>query len=259
MAVAGKNGGARRGCFITLEGGEGAGKSTQARMLAERLSLRGLECVTTREPGGSPHAEELRAVLLSGAVASLGPMAEALLFAAARVDHLDHTIRPALARGAYVICDRFADSTRAYQGALGNIDPRLILALEAVTVGATRPDLTLMLDLPAEVGLARARARRGGGATDRFESEGVEFHRGLRSSFLDIAAGEPSRCFVIDASGTPAGIAESIWVVVERRLLAPRPPGGSFKSTAAKPADGRRDDVRQDPQNQQDPQERVKA
>ena len=165
-----------RGAFITLEGGEGAGKSTQVRMLAESLRLRGRECVTTREPGGSPGAEALRNILLSGAVAPLGPMAEAMLFAAARIDHLDHTIRPALERGAFVICDRFADSTRAYQGALGNIDPARIRALEEVTVGDTRPNLTLILDLPATTGLARAGARRGAEKADRFESQNLAFH-----------------------------------------------------------------------------------
>lgn len=217
----------KRGCFITLEGGEGAGKSTQARMLAERLALRGIECVTTREPGGSPKAEELREILLSGAAKPLGAMAEALLFAAARIDHLDATIRPALDRGAWVICDRFADSTRAYQGALGNIDPRQIRALEDVTVGPTRPDLTLVLDLPPETGLARAKARRGDGGVDRFEGEDIGFHRGLRQAFLDIAAAEPERCVVIDASQGVREIGDAIWTSVVRRLFARQLRGGA--------------------------------
>lgn len=212
----------RRGRFLTFEGGEGAGKSTQVRMLAERLSLRGLECVTTREPGGSPGAEAIREIVLSGAVAPLGPMAEALMFAAARVDHLDHLIRPALHRGAIVICDRFTDSTRAYQGAQGNLDPHLIQTLEAVTVGATRPDMTFILDLPAETGLARATARRGAAKADRFESEGLAFHQGLRRAFLEIAAAEPGRCHVIDASRDPQKVADEIWSCVERRLLKAR-------------------------------------
>ena len=220
-------GAARRGSFITLEGGEGAGKSTQARMLAERLALRGIECVTTREPGGSPKAEELREILLSGAAKPLGVLAEALLFAAARIDHLDATIRPALARGAWVICDRFVDSTRAYQGALGNIDPRQIRALEDVTVGPTRPDLTLILDLPPEIGLARATARRGEAGVDRFEGEAIEFHRGLRQAFLDVAAAEPDRCARIDASQAARQIADAIWTHVVRRLFARQLRGGA--------------------------------
>ena len=209
---------ARRGRFITLEGGEGAGKSTQARLLAERLRLEGVDCVVTREPGGSSGAEALRGVLLSGAAAPLGPTAEALLFSAARIDHLDATIRPALARGAFVICDRFSDSTRAYQGTLGNVDPRLIKALEDVTVGESRPDLTLMLDLPAETGLARATARRADQGADRFEGENLSFHQGLRSAFLNIAASEPDRCVVIDAAQGADRVAEAIWLVVQERL-----------------------------------------
>lgn len=215
---------AKRGHFITLEGGEGTGKSTQARMLAERLTLRGLACVTTREPGGSPRAEALRNILLSGAVAPLGPMAEALVFAAARVDHLDQTIRPALERGAFVICDRFADSTRAYQGALGNVDPRQIRTLEEITVGDTRPDLTIVLDLPPEVGMARANARRGAAAADRFESQDGVFHAGLRQAFLEIAREEPGRCVVVDAGRSPQEVADDIWGFVEARFFAPQEP-----------------------------------
>jgi dTMP kinase len=209
----------RRGRFITLEGGEGAGKSTQARLLAERLRMRGYECITTREPGGSPGAERLREVLLSGAVAPLGSTAEALLFTAARIDHLDHTILPALARGAFVVCDRFVDSTRAYQGALGNLDPQLISALERIAVGSARPDLTLILDLPPDVGMARAAARRAEAAPDRFEREGASFHEGLRRAFLDIARQEPERCVVIDATRSLSEIADEIWATVEGRLL----------------------------------------
>ncbi len=209
----------RRGFFITLEGGEGAGKSTQSHRLAQRLRTFGLHVQETREPGGSPRAEALRKVLLSGQVASLGPAAEALLFSAARIDHLDQTIRPALAGGVTVICDRFADSTRAYQGTLGNVDTRLIRAMERVAVGTTTPDLTLILDLPAETGLARA-ARRRTGAIDRFEAEDLSFHRALRNSFLDIAAAEPRRCRVIDGDQPQDDVAEAIWHAVEDRLLA---------------------------------------
>lgn len=210
-----------RGRFITFEGGEGAGKSTQARLLAERLSGLGVEVIQTREPGGSPLAERLRTAILSGAVAPLGPMAEALAFSAARIDHLDKLIRPALDRGAWVICDRFLDSTRAYQGAQGAIDPGAIRALESIVVGETWPDLTIILDLPATTGLERAAARRGGGATDRFEGEAITFHEGLRKAFLDIARNEPDRALVIDATRQPDDVAADVWRSVRTRLGAP--------------------------------------
>ncbi len=207
----------RRGRFITLEGGEGAGKSTQVKLLAEHIRSLGFECVVTREPGGSPVAEQLREVILSGAAAPLGPAAEAVLFSAARIDHITQTIAPALQRGAFVICDRFADSTRAYQGAQGKVDQALISALEKVAVGPYRPDLTLVLDLPAETGLARAHQRRTG-AVDRFEAEGLAFHQGLREAFLEIARKEPHRCAVIDASQSPDEVGSAIWDVVQERL-----------------------------------------
>ena len=217
-----------RGRFITLEGGEGAGKSTQAARLAARLRARGIEVVLTREPGGSPLAEEIRGAILSGAVAPLGPAAEAIMFSAARIDHLERTIRPALARGQWVICDRFADSTRAYQGALGNLDPGFMRELERVTVGGSRPDLTLVIDVPADVGLARARARSQ--TADRFESEGQGFHEALRRAFLDIAADEPKRCAVIDGAAKPEAVEDAIWTAVSARLLgesAPAPGGAA--------------------------------
>lgn len=216
----------RRGRFVTFEGGEGAGKSTQVRLLSERLRQIGIHANTTREPGGSPGAEIMRHVVLSGAAKPLGPFAEAALFAAARADHLDVTIRPTLESGSWVICDRFADSTRAYQGVLGDLDPRLIAALEAVTVGDTRPDLTLILDLPAAEGLARAAARSGSNA-DRFESEDLNFHLRLRDAFRDIATREPARCVLVDASGTPEQVAEEVWQVVSARLgdYLPKRPG----------------------------------
>ena len=207
-----------RGRFITLEGGEGAGKSTQVKLLADYLRSLGRECVVTREPGGSPVAEQLREVILSGVAASLGPAAEAVLFSAARIDHIAQTIAPALARGAFVICDRFADSTRAYQGAQGKVDGSLIDALEKVAVGRYRPDLTLILDLPAETGLARANQRRADAKADRFEAEDMSFHQGLRKAFLDIAAGEPQRCAVIDAAQSPDDVAKAIRDVVSARL-----------------------------------------
>jgi dTMP kinase len=209
-----------QGRFITLEGGEGAGKSTQVRAIAKLLAERGIETLLTREPGGSVKAEELRELILSGYAKQFSPVGEAILFSAARIDHLDQTIRPALAKGIWVICDRFMDSTRAYQGALGNIDPRLIKALEKVAVGSTRPDLTMILDLPAEAGLARASARRAKGVmADRFESETLEFHQALRNSFLEIAAAEPERCAVIDASQDIEQVSDQIWREIARRLL----------------------------------------
>jgi dTMP kinase len=208
------------GRFITFEGGEGTGKSTQAALLAERLRKLGIGVTLTREPGGSPGAEIIRHVLLSGAAKPLGPEVEAMLFAAARDEHLNNTIRPALARGQWVICDRFSDSTRVYQGTLGEVDPRLIRGLERVTVGFTRPDLTLILDVPADTGTRRARLRRGEGATDRFEGETKQFHERLREAYRQLAVLEPDRCVLIDARGTRDAVAEIVWTVVKTRLGA---------------------------------------
>jgi dTMP kinase len=207
-----------RGYFITFEGGEGTGKSTQAKLLAARLKSLGVGILLTREPGGSPGAEAVRHVLLSGAAKPLGPYAEAILFAAARDDHVRYAIRPALEQGTWVISDRFADSTRVYQGALSNIDPKLIRRLEKITTGDTRPDLTFVLDLPAEVGLERAAKRRGSCGYDRFEAEGLAFHRKLRDAYLELAEHEPERCAVIDASAEMTKIANVIWVCVNARL-----------------------------------------
>lgn len=214
----------KRGTFITLEGGEGVGKSTQMRHLIARLQSRGIEAISTREPGGSPGAEILRDLLLSGMIKDLGPKAEAIIFAAARIDHIDHTIAPALAASKWVVCDRFADSTRAYQGVLGGLDPGFLRALERVTVGDTRPDLTLILDLPPEIGLARAAARRGAGqASDRFEGEGIAFHEALRKAYLAIAAAEPQRCVLVDADHSEEEVAQAIWDTVSYRLLESQP------------------------------------
>jgi dTMP kinase len=210
-----------RGTFITLEGGEGAGKSTLARALAARLEDHGKTIKITREPGGSLRAERIREAILSGQVKRFGAFAEALMFYAARADHLAATIRPALSRGDWVICDRFSDSTRAYQGALGRIDPAALTTLERIIVDGTRPDLTLMLDIPPEIGLARARHRRAEGETaDRFESEAIGFHRRLRQAFLDIAAAEPNRCIVIDAACSPADVEIMAWHAVESHCPA---------------------------------------
>jgi dTMP kinase len=212
----------RRGSFITLEGGEGVGKSTQVRHLLRNLREAGIEAIGTREPGGSPGAEILRKVLLLGGAAGLGPAAEAILFAAARVDHIDKKIEPALTAGIFVVCDRFADSTRAYQGTRGQLDPRFLSALERVTLGDVRPSLTLILDLPPAEGLARAAARRGAGQSpDRFEREDLEFHENLRAAFLAIAAAEPVRCAVIDAARPEEDVASEIFEVVLNRLIAP--------------------------------------
>jgi dTMP kinase len=207
-----------RGRFITFEGGEGSGKSTQAARLAGKLMGLGLQVVVSREPGGSAGAEAIRHVLLSGAAKPLGPHAEAILFAAARADHLHQTIAPALERGQWVISDRFADSTRVYQGVLGNVDARLIARLEKLTVGERTPDLTIVLDLAPEIGLKRAAERRGNAAVDRFEAEAFEFHKKLREAYLELAEREPQRCVVIDASADPATVAEFVWAAVSTRL-----------------------------------------
>src|SRR5262245_50292349 len=195
-----------RGRFISFEGGEGAGKSSHAALLVQKLRGLGLGVLLTREPGGSPGAEIIRHVLLSGAAKPLGPAAEAILFAAARDDHIRTTIEPALARGEWVICDRFIDSTRVYQGALGQVDPKLISALERATVGHLMPDLTLILDVPADVGLARAHRRRGAQATDRFEAESLGFHEQLREAYRAIVQVEPARCVMIDATQSKADV-----------------------------------------------------
>lgn len=208
--------------FITFEGGEGSGKTTQTRRLADRLRLLGHEVVLTREPGGSPGAEAIRHVLLSGAAKPLGTEAEAMMFAAARDDHVSNVIRPALERGAWVICDRFIDSTRVYQGALGHVDHRLIRALERLVLAGIMPVLTIILDVPPEVGLSRAYGR--GEGADRFEAEHVEYHRLLRAAYRDIAEQEPGRCMLLDATSSPDALAVRIWLMVSERLLRDQRP-----------------------------------
>ena len=207
-----------RGRFITFEGGEGTGKSTHAAMLAARLKSLGINVQLTREPGGSPGAEIMRYILLSGAVSSLGPNAEAVLFAAARDDHLNMLIRPALERGNWVVCDRFADSTRVYQGVAGNVDSRMIRAMERIVVGDTKPDLTLILDVPANEGMRRAAQRRGTAGADRFETESLAFHEKLRNGFLALASSEPDRCVLIDATLSKEEVSERIWRAVVNKL-----------------------------------------
>jgi dTMP kinase len=211
-------GAAGRGKFITLEGGEGAGKSTQAQRLADHLRSLGVGVLLTREPGGSPGAEIIRHVLLSGAAKPLGAETEAVLFAAAREDHVKYAIEPALTAGKWVVCDRFADSTRVYQGALGKVDARFIRALERITIGELVPDITLVLDLPVDEGLKRLAQRRGDSKPDRFEAEDPEFHKRLREAFLVLARQDPERCVIIDANRSIRKIAKEIWSVVESRL-----------------------------------------
>ncbi len=206
-----------RGRFITFEGGEGAGKSTQVRLLAERLAQASVRAISTREPGGSPGAEAIRSLLVTGETDRWSSTSETLLLYAARCDHIERTIWPALERGDWVICDRFADSTRAYQGAAGGASEALITALETAIVGDIRPDLTLMFDLPPEVGLSRAAGRGGGEA--RFEAKGLEFHARLRARFRAIAQAEPDRCVLIDAAPAPNLVADAVWAAVNGRLL----------------------------------------
>lgn len=206
---------ALRGRFITLEGGEGAGKSTQAARLCDFLRAHGIDAVQTREPGGTPGAEQIRGLLTTGAADRWTPQSEALLFYAARADHVARLIRPALARGAWVVCDRFADSTRAYQGAGHGMADSDLDALHRAVLGDFGPDLTLILDLPAGQGLERA-AQRGGAA--RYESLPADFHDRLRRRFLDIAIAEPQRCAVIDAAQDQDTVAQAVQAAVAARL-----------------------------------------
>ncbi|MCF3932593.1 dTMP kinase [Acuticoccus sp. M5D2P5] len=203
-----------KGAFITFEGGEGAGKSTQAKRLTQRLRARGCDVVLTREPGGSAWAERLRTALLTEAGRALDPTEQAMLFAAARADHVDTLIAPALKAGQTVICDRFADSTEAYQGSAG-VPTQMLSLLRLVAVGPVMPTLTLILDIAPEDGIARARGRE---ALDPFEKDDLETQAARRAVFLDIAAREPDRCVVFDASLPADRLAEAIWPVVEARL-----------------------------------------
>jgi len=204
-----------RGRFITFEGGEGAGKSTQAARLAARLEARRQAVVLTREPGGSPESEAIRRLLLDSAH-DWAPLSEALLHAAARREHLRQTIRPALARGAWVICDRFADSTVAYQGYGQGLDLDTIACLQNRVVEDTWPDLTFVLDLPPAAGIARVRGR--GAAGDRYEAQAEAFHARVRQGFVDIAARAPERCIVIDATRPAETVGASVWRAIEERL-----------------------------------------
>jgi dTMP kinase len=207
--------------FITIEGGEGAGKSTQIAELAKRLAEIGISSCGTREPGGSQGAERIRELILKSGEGRFGPLTETLLFYAARNDHLENLIRPALLGGQWVICDRFSDSTRVYQGSMGAIAPETLSLLDLLVVGDTQPDLTIILDIPAEVGLQRAAIRRGAAVADVFESESLKFHQNLRQRFLALAEADPARCVVVNALGSQAEVASRIWDAVSVRLLRP--------------------------------------
>ncbi len=209
------------GKFITFEGGEGAGKSTQVELLAKRLADKGIEVVTTREPGGTPGAELVRHLLKTGMLEPLGPFTETVMVSAARDDHLNEVIRPALNEGKWVISDRFSDSTRAYQGSAGGVAPEVINALERIVVGNDQPDLTLLLDLSLETGMKRAKSRAGQECVedDRFDRQGREFHKNLREAFQDIAEQNPDRVVVVDAGRLKRSVSSSVWKVVQDRLL----------------------------------------
>jgi len=211
------------GKFITFEGGEGSGKSTQAQRLAALVGAAGIEVVLTREPGGTPFAEQVRNLILSGSTAKHAATAEALLFFAARADHVERLIRPALASGKWVICDRFTDSTRVYQGVAGSVSADAIESLNRIAAGTTQPDLTLLLDIDAAVGLARATERReasGKGSTgaDPYEKRSLAFHERLRQGYLDVAKSDPTRCQVIDATGTPEAVEQRVRDAVRARF-----------------------------------------
>ncbi|HUE65809.1 MAG TPA: dTMP kinase [Rhizomicrobium sp.] len=211
MAPAGQT-----GRFITLEGGEGTGKSTQVKRLASTLQARGISVITTREPGGSPGAEEIRKLMVEGEPGRWNPITETLLAYAARADHVARIIGPALTDGRWVISDRFSDSTYAYQGVGRGVERETIRRIDSAVLDDFAPELTLIMDLDVQIGLARAHARPG--AENRFEKFGVQFHEKLRQAFLDIARRNPDRCRVIDASGTEDEVAEQIFTAVGARF-----------------------------------------
>jgi dTMP kinase len=207
-----------RGMFITFEGGEGSGKSTQCKRLLARLTALRINAVATREPGGSPGAERIRQLLLEQSSERFTPLAEVMLFYAARSEHLEKLIRPTLSRGDWVICDRFSDSTRAYQGLDGRIKESDLEVMEQFVVRDTKPDLTFLMDVPAAEGLKRAAKRRGDGAVDPFEKQSLGYHVGLRGKFRAMAGGEPDRWVIIDATEPADVIEEQIWQVVTERF-----------------------------------------
>ncbi len=205
---------ARRGLFISFEGGDGAGKSTQIGRLADHLRAKGRTVRITREPGGTDGAEAIRKLLVEGAANRWDPMTEALMMYAARADHLTRSIRPALQRGEIVITDRFADSTMAYQGIAGSLGEDAVMALHQLVVGKDDPDITIILDVPTELGLARAGSR--GAAELRFENKGGAYQEKVRQAFLKIARDNPARCHVVDASKDEASVFATIVSIVER-------------------------------------------
>lgn len=210
-----------RGAFISLEGGEGAGKSTQIERLARRLEAQGVHVITTREPGGTPEAERIRNLLLTGDVERWDAVSEALLNFAARRNHVENLIKPALESGRWVLCDRFFDTTMVYQGIAGKAGPSNIEALRHLVLGDFAPDLTLILDLQVEEGLRRAGRRLEGEDVvpeDRFEKKGLEFHERVRAAYQEIIENEPQRCVRIDASGSEDAIETEIWAAVQGRL-----------------------------------------
>lgn len=211
-----------RGKFITFEGGEGGGKTTQGTRLRDFLASVGITARVTREPGGTPLAEIMRGAILGGSAKPSGPEVEALLFAAARADHIHRVLRPAVEAGQWIICDRFMDSTRVYQQISGVAMERL-LEIERAAIDGFTPDLTIILDLSAEQSAARTARRRGIEAADRFEAEDAAFHARIRQGFLDIAAAEPQRCVVVDASAGIEDVARAISDVVTRRCLQAAP------------------------------------
>ncbi len=212
--------------FISLEGGEGAGKSTQIKRLANWLEQQGVQVCATREPGGSPGAEQIRELLVKGAGDRWASMTEALLMTAARAEHVERRIKPALSEGQWVLCDRFFDSSIAYQGAGRGLGTDRVKALQTLALGPFEPDLTILLDLPVSVGLARAKAREGEKANsadseDRFESLDLSFHETLRAAYIKIASSEPSRCVILDADKTPEALQQDIRSLIQKRYFAP--------------------------------------
>lgn len=219
----------KRGWFITFEGGEGSGKSTQIRHLKKALKKEGFDVLVTREPGGSPGGEAVRHVLLSGAAEPLGAELEAIMFSAARSDHVETIIRPALESGVVVLCDRFFDSTRVYQGVTGNVDISFLKKLESVACEDCWPDITVIMDIDPAEGMHRASSRRAAGeVADRFEKEPIKLQRRRRKAFLDIAKNEPERCLVIDASGTEKSVRHAINSAIKKRMRSGEP--GRFNS-----------------------------
>ena len=211
-----------RGLFITLEGIEGAGKSTVARRVCEWLGGRSIQATLTREPGGTPLAERVRQIVLERAAEPLSPVTETLLMFAARGIHIESLIRPALARGEWIVCDRFTDATRAYQGGGRGIDPLWIESLATQVHGDLQPDCTLLLDLPVPVGLERARSRRAA-VTDRFEAEAQVFFERVRAAYLELARREPQRIHIIDASRPLEAVERQVIAVLERLVQGGRP------------------------------------